>query len=439
MTRVHLYPRRPVSLQVFVNRRKSGRAHMKIDRAKNKEGGWEWKVDVTIAGARVRESGFATKRKLEEFVDDLRLRAREQRYGLRSPAAGIRIADLVAAHTKTLRRRGDRNDLRGVKVLAEFAAQLPADMLVQEIRKADLHSFVNSLRDKNKDLKPETVNRYLSHVATMFSAAPSYFRELEREDWQPPHFPWERVSKRGRERTITREERDTLLQALRFSGPQEYRGRRDKPDIIATRRDVADCFEVGLHTAMRPGEVRTLTWAQINFDAAEIHLGKNTKTGEPGDIPMNRRVMEIFRRRHKSKSSRWVFPNPAGTGPRGEISRVLRPLAKRLGMEYGRDLEDGFTPHSTRHTATTEMLRRGHDLATVKSVTRHSDTTMALRYAHATHASRRSAVEDLAGKAQPGNEQPENNSESGLNSFEKSPESGQDLDDLPISILISEV
>ena len=104
-----------------------------------------------------------------------------------------------------------------------------------------------------------------------------------------------------------------------------------------------------------------------------------------------------MRRRYAAKSTAWVFPNQTGTGPRDEISKIIRPLAKRLGLEYGREIEHGFTPHSQRHTATTEMLRRGVDLATVKSITGHTDSAMALKYAHATHKSRRRAVEGLAG------------------------------------------
>lgn len=179
---------------------------------------------------------------------------------------------------------------------------------------------------------------------------------------------------------------------------QKYQGRREKPATIAVRRDVADCFEIGFNTAMRPGEVRKMRWSQIDFAAAEISLkDTETKTGEPRVVPMNRRVLEILRRRAGVENrSAWVFPNKAGDGPRDEISKIIRPIAKKLGLDYGRELENGFTPHSQRHTATTEMLRQGVDLGTVKSITGHSATAMALRYAHASHASRRRAVETLS-------------------------------------------
>lgn len=368
---------------------------MKIERDKSKPG--TWKLDVTIGNLRIREKGFEQRKDAEDFVAELRVKARRRRYGLEvDDGPAILLADLVEAQIVTL--PDNRNGLRGEKILRLFLAGFSDGMMVQDVRSSHLREFVKTLREKSPELKPESLNRYLAFVSVMFNAAPSFFGELEDDGWKPPRFPWQKVSKRGRERVVTIEERDILLKALRFPGPQAYLKRREKPETIATRRDVADALEIGLNTAMRPGEVRTLVWPQIDFNVGEIRLGTRevkTKTDEPRVIPMNRRVVEILRRREAAKMCRWVFPNKEGTGPRGEISRVLRPIAKGLGLEYGRDLADGFTPHSQRHTATTEMFRRGHDLGTVKSITGHSDTTMALRYAHASHASRRKAVEDL--------------------------------------------
>ncbi len=361
---------------------------MKIQQSRSKG----WSVDVTIGGERVRESGFATKGLLEDFVAELKLKARRRRYGLQVEPAAVLIEQLVEAQIATL--GDDRNDQRGEKILRLFLAGFPSGAAVQDVRSSDLREFVKRLRRDSPRLKADSINRYLAFVSAMFKEAPSFFRELEEQDWRPPRFPWQKVSRRGRERVVTLEEREQLLQGLRFPGRQKYQRRQEKPDTLVTRRDVADALEVGFNTAMRPGEVRGLTWGQVDFRSGEIQLVK-TKTNEPRVIPMNRRVVEILSRRKTVRSCSWVFPNREGNGPRGEISRVVRPIAKRLGLEYGRDLADGFTPHSQRHTATTEMLRRGHDLGTVKSITGHSDTTMALRYAHASHASRRRAVEDL--------------------------------------------
>lgn len=361
---------------------------MKIERDKEKPG--TWKVDGTIAGKRIREDDFASRQAVEEFITELKERARRQRHGLTQNVLSVLLADLGKEYLKTI--GSSRNDLRAKKIVQLFLSSFPPEKTVQELRAADLSVFINTLKRLSPDLKPDSINRYLACVKSMMREGPALFAPLE--DWRPPKFPWQRVSKRGRERVISREEQRTLLNALRFPAPQKFKNRRQRASTIAARREAADALEIGINTAMRPGEVIGLRWTQIDFDAREVHLPE-TKTGEPGDIPLNRRVIEILKRRYEARATPWVFPNQAGDGPRDVISKIIRPVAKDLQLEYGRELANGFTTHSQRHTATTQMMRAGHDLATVKSVTRHSDTTMTLRYAHASHGSRRAAVEDL--------------------------------------------
>lgn len=64
------------------------------------------------------------------------------------------------------------------------------------------------------------MNSYLSIVSGMFKAAPTLMKELE-EEWRGPKIPWEKASRRGRERVITSEELSILLRTLRM--PHEER------------------------------------------------------------------------------------------------------------------------------------------------------------------------------------------------------------------------
>lgn len=168
---------------------------------------------------------------------------------------------------------------------------------------------------------------------------------------------------------------------------------------IEARRQGADCLELAVQTGMRGIEVRCLEWSEVELSEAEVHLpAAKTKTGIPRDVLLNQRALEILTRRYEGRASRFVFPRPDGKAPRLEISPVVRKAARSLGLRYGRDLPDGFSPHDTRHTATTRMLRSGHDLKTVQDVLGHSNRMMTLKYAHSTRQSRRAAVESLASK-----------------------------------------
>jgi integrase len=381
---------------------------MKLERVKSGSS-WEWRLDVTVAGRRYRET-FKSKKKADDFVAEIKVQTRRRRHGLVGDRARIKLEELVDEWIKDLDLKETANNKRAATIIRSFVRVLPAGILLEEIKRAHFREYAKGRR--RAALKPESINREFAYLSTMFNSSPTIFPELE-EDWRPPLIPWESVSKRGRERIITLAEREVLLEALRFPGLR-VDGRRIKPENIQSRRDVADCLELAFHTGMRGGEVRGIEWSEVDFDAREAHLpGHKTKKREPRDVPLNSRALEILRRRfeganftfegRKCKGSaltlhtrgRWVFPNRAGDGPRGEISRVVRPVARRLGLRYGREFEDGFTPHSTRHTATTELLRAGHDLKTVQDIVGHSDKVMSLRYAHSTKESRRTAVESL--------------------------------------------
>ena len=361
---------------------------MKIERDEEKPG--TWKLDGTIRGKRIRERGFRKQKDAEDFFAELRVQAKRGKFGLERDRPRVLVSELVEARVEDL--QGGGAEVAG-KRLRSFASLLPKDLSVDEIKQSHFREWTKDLR--RRGLKPNSINRYLADVSVMFRMAPSMFAILEADDWRAPKIPWEKASKRGRERVISTDERATLLEALRF--PQgRVDGKGLKPSDIAARRDVADCFELAYLTGMRGIEVRRLEWSEVDLGEAEAHLpGHKTKTREPRDVLLNRRALEILRRRYEARGSRFVFPNEAGDGPRKEISRVVRPVARALGLRYGRNVPDGFSPHDTRHTIATEMLRQGRDLKTVQDVLGHSQETMSLRYAHSTRASRREAVESI--------------------------------------------
>ena len=238
-----------------------------------------------------------------------------------------------------------------------------------------------------KPVSPGTLNKELGHISAMLHAAPHLFTELA--DFRPPEFPWEKVSKRSRRRPISEDEEDRMIAALRAP-----RLPREQPRSCAVRHEVADIFEINLGTGMRGGETVKLTWPQIDWAGSEIYLGE-TKNGESRFVPMNSRVRDILERRYAARRSLYVFPNPTGERPRDDYSETFSLVARRAGLPYGQRTLNGWTMHSTRHTAITRMLKTGADIATVQEIVGHSDRTMTLNYSHATQATRKRAVESL--------------------------------------------
>jgi integrase len=272
-----------------------------------------------------------------------------------------------------------------------FRDHVGADSAVEELATADFKSYIRFRRSRNPKLRNVSVNKDLTYLSRLLSSANEYFKQLD--GYVPPRIPWEPESSKPNDRVIYKDEAAALLAYLR--DPAVHPG--EKPNSPEIRRDYADMFELAMNSAMRWGEVAQIEWSMINLRAAEVVLPKQiTKTDEPRTVPLNSRLVEILRRRHASKWTKWVFPRADGLSYRKYYADRLGSIAKKLGLAFGRDT--GFTLHATRHSSITEMQNQGADLATVQQISGHSSRTMALRYSHTNRKRVQDAVETLVEK-----------------------------------------
>jgi integrase len=359
-----------------------------------------WEVDGTIARQRIREHGFATKKALEEFIVELKIQVKRGKYGLERDRPRVLLSALIEERSSDLNPKDD-NDRACIAILRRFEKHFPVGFSLGELTTSHLRAFVKerqrvAITERGRKLEAGTINKDLMTISGMLRGAPDIFPEIGAE-WRPPRIPWERLSRRGSERIITPAERRALLEGLRLAGATTAGGRLGARYVEA-RRDVADVLEIALHTGMRGGEVLRLRWTDVDLDAAEVHLPK-TKNNEPRDVPCNRRAVEILSRRfERRRLGQWVFPGSRGAEvprSRDSYTAIVGRVARFLGLRYGRGVDGGFTPHATRHTAATEMMRAQNDPSAVQKVLGHSDHTMTLRYTHADRGGMRAAVDSL--------------------------------------------
>lgn len=366
---------------------------MKVTRFKDKATGrWKWKADFTCAGERHRPVAD-TKEELDDEIDAVRRRARQRRYNLAVEHEPVTVRRLVAERVRDLDLTL-RNHRTVKRVLESFSAHVGPHRLVESLSSADGVSFKRARGDEGRvkngrDLRPHTVNRELEAVTACLRNAGRYFPSLE--TWRPPRMPYEPVPERGRERVISRDEDGRLLAKMR-----EPRRRGETAGAWRTHLDVADMLELDLNVAMRIGEVQRLEKSWVDFEHEIVTLPAHvTKKKKSRAVPLNAGALDILRRRcASSRHPALVFTNLTGTGPisRTKVYRCLRREAARAQVPYGLYTEGGFTFHDGRHTAATEMLHGGADIATVGDVLGHSKTYMTLMYSHATIDSKRRAV-----------------------------------------------
>lgn len=146
---------------------------------------------------------------------------------------------------------------------------------------------------------------------------------------------------------------------------------------------LANLFRLALICGLRPGEVRTIVWENVNFSKREMKVVG--KTG-PRQIWLSDEALTILKATPHVEGCAFVFPGRRFGEPIKAIHKALHAVQRRAGVE-------SFTPYAFRHTAATGALTRGVDLVAVQALLGHANVATTALYLHSDEARRRSAAE----------------------------------------------
>lgn len=343
-----------------------------------------WKLDVRVNNKRVRRL-FHTKADAESVAYKLQHDSTLQRFGIRSVSASPTFDDLILRRCAVIAHKRERT--RATRVLNSLLSLLPHGIQVSQVTTSDLQRYVEQ---RAKDgLQPQSINRELNIVSATLHAAGTFYAELEQ--WVAPKVPRPKQRHRRRERFITQEEQEKILNRLKDP-------RREGEDVqaVPARQRVGLIFEWALLTAMRHGEIDKLQWSDIQWQSKTVRV-VDTKRDKFRYIPLTPTMKAILDER--ANKGRYVFTAGGNTPP--NFYRILRAACEAVGLAYGPKHKNGIIMHDARHTATTNLLRAGIDMSTIQSITGHSDSTMVLYYSHPsgeTRARAALALEDAAGR-----------------------------------------
>ena len=216
---------------------------------------------------------------------------------------------------------------------------------------------------------PGTINKEIG----LMSAAMNWARkELE---WDVAN-PWQsrrQSEPSGRNRWLTREEADKLLQAA------------EKPERQHRWPWLRDFIRLGLYSGLRPGEMLWLEWRRVDLEGAEITFeaerGKTgQKNGRMGRVPLNQEAREAvlararFRAEH-CPGSPWVFCRKDGT----RIQSIKHGFATCVSDAGLTDVHQ----HDLRRTFGSWLVQAGVGIERVSELLRHSDISITAGvYAH---------------------------------------------------------
>jgi integrase len=339
---------------------------MKIEKVYRKDlGQWRWKIDVTIAGRRIRRADFLTRKQAEEAIAFYRSKIIADRYSLPMPTQKVTLLNLKSSVTKDQSIKP-----RTAQIFSEFVELVGEQVSLTSLTKADWRKFVDLLKGRN--CKPGTINRYMADVSTVLSSASESFPDLG--DWSHPKAPWLPDSI-GRNRLLSKKELSQILFALRSE-----RQFHEQYFSVKNRYEVLDLFRLMLLTGAREGEILNLKPSQISWDWRTITIRSEKGGGSVRVVPLSDLALEILKTRSHFSINK------------DKLYRVLRRIGESSGVAYGDNIQGGWVLYDLRHVAATVMENAGVPYSAVSAILGHKRTDQTATYAHAQLETLRKAV-----------------------------------------------
>lgn len=149
---------------------------------------------------------------------------------------------------------------------------------------------------------------------------------------------------------------------------------------------LANLFRLALICGLRPGEVRTLKWSEVEVAEREM-----TVTGKAGkrQIFLTDEALAVLAATPRVQGCDYVFVGRRYGRPLAAVHKMLGVVQNRAGVKR-------FPPYAFRHTAATGALARGVDPAAVQALLGHASIATTSLYLHADEARRKAAAEQAA-------------------------------------------
>ena len=152
--------------------------------------------------------------------------------------------------------------------------------------------------------------------------------------------------------------------------------------LAACQQPWKDCATIIAEEAVRPGEVFVLQWQHIllNDSGGLIRIAAGKSKAARRVLPMTPNVYALLQARYEAAgrpAEGWLFPSTSSEGHfNGDAAKE----------QHARALKDSgvarFEPYILRHTALTNLAKKGADAHTLARIAGHSSIVITMRYVH---------------------------------------------------------
>jgi integrase len=175
-------------------------------------------------------------------------------------------------------------------------------------------------------------------------------------------------------------------------------------------RSLYPVIMLAINTGMRASEIRGLTWAQVDFLAKSLMVGKSkTAAGTGRIIPLNPRAVAVLTHWRGlfpgAEAEHYVFPHEkyglAGNERKQCAHEIIptEPMHRwKVAWESTRKAAKvSCRFHDLRHTFISRLAESQASDSTVMALAGHVSRAMMERYSHIRMEAKRKAVDDLSG------------------------------------------
>lgn len=359
-------------------RKEKGEAQVRTEARK---GGRRWGYDTYIrqpdgTRKRFRDFKFRSEVDARKALAKLVVEGGKTRYGINPPpkethtTVTAACADYIqAAEDKQITNRtDDTNYFRArpghIHTLNRFIEWIKPSFLVTDIRPKHFtqwikHEIERAEREKGS-LKQSTIRRGLNTIRAALNHAVKSGEFPDLVAYRVPSNPLKKKVEKNRERVLTEEEIEKIVNKLKESPKHE---------------EALFFFQLDLITGARMDELLRLKWEDSSTRFGTIYLFSG-KTGKDRTNKVPAATQLIARR----KAAGLGGQTHVLTKPDHWFREVFEEVSEALNITYGQRTPGGWTIHDLRHTCLTNLALNGVPLHGIMKFAGHASIVETEKY-----------------------------------------------------------
>ncbi|MDR1529247.1 MAG: site-specific integrase [Burkholderiales bacterium] len=347
-----------------------------------KRGDLQWQAKVRRKGFPSQSRTFMYKEDAEKWVRALERELETSGFIDRRSAEKNTFAEILKRYQNEITAKKKSGAIERVKIDV-----LLRDTAFSGLRMTAITSeAIAKWRDRRlEEVSSGTVNREMDVISAVLNHA--------RREWgihveNPIPYVKRPAKSRARDRRLSNDEEKYLRAAL-TTGERRPDGTFEK---TARNPWLAPVFELALETAMRRGELLSLSWENIDLGKRTAFL-PDTKNGDARMVPLSTKATKTIKalkkiQKGKSTCDGQMFDLSAMALRKGFTRAVERAQVQYLAdcVEAKKEPVKGFLVgvrfHDLRHEATSRLAEKLSNILELSAVTGHRDIRMLKRYYH---------------------------------------------------------